>query len=65
MYLKYIGIAGLKVWVIGSSIIKKGFIEAWGNTVGFDKTWFEPMVPGKIRNVTRKLKKTGGNNNQI
>jgi hypothetical protein len=52
MYLKYIVIGGLKVWVIGSSIIKKGFIEAWGNTVGFDKTWFEPMVPGKIHNFT-------------
>jgi hypothetical protein len=53
MCLKYIGIAGLKVWVIGSSIIQHGFIEAWGNTVGFDKTWFELVVPGKIRNVIR------------
>ena len=52
MHLKYKGIAGLKVWVIGSSIIKNGFIEAWGNTVGFDKTWFEPMMPGKIHNFT-------------
>ena len=52
MYLKYIVIGGLKVWVIGSSIIKNGFIEAWGNTVGFDKTWFEPMMPGKIHNFT-------------
>jgi hypothetical protein len=28
MYLKYIGIAGLKVWLIGSSIIKWACIEA-------------------------------------
>jgi hypothetical protein len=28
LYLKYIGIAGLKEWIIGSSIIKKALIEA-------------------------------------
>ena len=28
MYLKYLGIAGLKVWLIGSSVIKWACIEA-------------------------------------
>ena len=59
MYLKYIGIAGLKVWVIGSSIIKRDLLRPGEIQLGLTRLGLSPWCQGRygmsLDNLRRQM----------
>ena len=59
MYLKYIGIAGLKVWVIGSSIIKRDLFRPVEIQLGLTRLglslWWQGRSGMSLYNLRRQV----------